>query len=173
MLLKVIANRKMIHNVARIAAVVRVNSFPPSVANSTYLALKMGFERTRAVQPLVEFSDPVALLVEPNQARLDYLGAVEIKRGGIPMLAILGQIIISAGIRFPRSIASEIPLSSVEARLATFETVPPGGVNQVAAFVSLLKFGREDIKEADYENSKGNAAAIEFDDGRIYACILL
>jgi len=57
------------------------------------------------------------------------------------MLAILGHITTSAGIRLPGDIAYGLPFTSVKSGLAALETAPVGGLWQVVLFIGLIELG--------------------------------
>lgn len=73
------------------------------------------------------------------------------------MLAILGHMVTTAGVRLPGDIAYGIPFSSVKNGLAAFETIPAVGVAQIVAFIGFLEIGfairKEEIEKAQLEAS--------------------
>merc|ERR1719498_1276707 len=62
-------------------------------------ALKMTFEEELGAQPPLGFYDPLGLLENADQDRFDRLREVELKYGRVSMLAVLGHITTTAGIR--------------------------------------------------------------------------
>eukprot|EP01041_Mallomonas_annulata_P006978 gene6978-biopygen3372 len=68
---------------------------------ATSSALKMGFENALGAQAPLGFWDPLGLLKDADQARFDRLRYVEVKHGRISMLAILGHLVTTAGVRLP------------------------------------------------------------------------
>ena len=104
-------------------------------------ALKMGFESEIGAQPPLGFYDPLGLLADADQERFDRLRTVETKHGRIAMLAILGHITTSAGIRLPGEIAFGTPFTSVKSGLAALETAPVEGIWQIILFIGLVELG--------------------------------
>jgi len=90
---------------------------------------------------ILGFWDPLGLLADADQARFDRLRTVETKHGRIAMLAILGHITTSAGIRLPGDIASGLPFSSMRSGLAALETVPIEGICQIILFIGFVELG--------------------------------
>jgi hypothetical protein len=92
------------------------------------------------------------------------------------MLAILGHIVTTAGVRLPGDIAYGIPFSSVKSGLAAFDTIPKEGVWQIVLFIGLIELGygarKNDIEAAQLKASKWDEAtinkklAIELNNGR-------
>ena len=68
------------------------------------------------------------------------------------MLAILGHLVTTAGVRLPGEIAFGVPFKSVKAGLAAFDTIPLLGTIQIVAFIGLLEYGfglrKDEIEEA-------------------------
>mmetsp|Transcript_17036 Transcript_17036/g.38510 ORF Transcript_17036/g.38510 Transcript_17036/m.38510 type:complete len:179 (+) Transcript_17036:2-538(+) len=91
------------------------------------------------VTPPLGFFDPLGLLDEADQERFDRLRYVELKHGRICMLAVLGHIVTSAGIRLPGEIAYGLPFADVPNGLKALEVVPAAGIAQIVAFVGFLE----------------------------------
>lgn len=131
--------------------------------SSTY-ALKMSYENALGAQPPLGFWDPLGLLKEADEARFERLRYVETKHGRIAMLAILGHLVTTAGIRLPGEIAYGIPFASIKSGLAAFETIPLAGVAQLFVFIGLIEVGfglrQEDIEEAQLKASGWDEATI-------------
>jgi len=116
------------------------------------------------------------LLEEADQERFDRLRAVETKHGRIAMMAVLGHIVTSAGVRLPGEIAYGVPFTSVKNGLAALESMPLAGIAQIIAFIGLIEIGyttrQEEIEAAQLKASKWNEAtirkkkAIELNNGR-------
>ena len=107
----------------------------------------MGFEDALGAQPPLGFWDPLGLLKDADQERFDRLRTVEVKHGRISMLAILGHIVTTAGVRLPGEIAFGLPFSSMKTGLAAFDTIPAAGIAQTVAFIGLIELGFGSIKE--------------------------
>ena len=95
------------------------------------------------------------------------------------MLAVLGHIVTSAGVRLPGDIAFGVPFSSVKTGIAVFGSAPAEGLMQVFIFIGLLEtgFAYREKQIADgctkYMNNIGwsektqrSKAAIELNNGR-------
>ena len=90
---------------------------------------------------------PTSLLKEADQERFDRLRTVEVKHGRIAMLAVLGHIVTTAGVRLPGNIAFGVPYASMKTGLAAFETIPKGGLWQILLFIGLIEMGFSEAKE--------------------------
>jgi hypothetical protein len=92
------------------------------------------------------------------------------------MLAILGHLVTTAGVRLPGEIAFGVPFSSVKSGLAALDTIPAWGTAQIIAFIGLLEVGfrlrKDEIEAAQLKASKWDEAtiqkklAIELNNGR-------
>jgi len=84
--------------------------------------------------------DPLGLLADADQERFDRLGYVEIKHGRISMLAVLGHIVTTSGIRLPGDIDyAGTSFASVKNGIAGLTDVPVAGLAQIFAFVGFLE----------------------------------
>mmetsp|Transcript_8352 Transcript_8352/g.8509 ORF Transcript_8352/g.8509 Transcript_8352/m.8509 type:complete len:200 (+) Transcript_8352:111-710(+) len=166
----------MFRTIAVIASLSGVVAFSPSGRMAVSSSLKMGFESEIGAQPPLGFWDPLGLLAEADQERFDRLRYVETKHGRIAMLAILGHLVTSAGIRLPGDIAYGLPFSEMKTGLAAFETIPAAGIAQTVAFIGLIELGfqarQEEIEEAQLkasgwdEETIAKKKAIELNNGR-------
>eukprot|EP00607_Mallomonas_marina_P002672 CAMPEP_0182437040 /NCGR_PEP_ID=MMETSP1167-20130531/84774_1 /TAXON_ID=2988 /ORGANISM="Mallomonas Sp, Strain CCMP3275" /LENGTH=244 /DNA_ID=CAMNT_0024629813 /DNA_START=107 /DNA_END=839 /DNA_ORIENTATION=- len=136
---------------------------------ATSSAVKMGFESEIGAQPPLGFWDPLGLLAEADQERFDRLRYVETKHGRIAMLAILGHLVTSAGIRLPGEIAYGLPFADMKTGLAAFETIPAAGIAQTVAFIGLIELGfqarQEEIEEAQLKASSAVKMGFESEIG--------
>ena len=169
----------MLHLVIVFATLIGAAAFVPvaRVARSTSaLRVNMGFESEIGAQPPLGFFDPLGLLKDADQERFDRLRYVETKHGRIAMLAILGHIVTTAGVRLPGDIAYGVPFADMKTGLAAFETIPVAGIFQLIGFIGLIEVGFEsrqkDIEQAQLKASKWDDAtirkkmAIELNNGR-------
>jgi hypothetical protein len=166
----------MFRTVALLASFVATSAFAPASRTASSSALKMSFENAIGAQPPLGFWDPLGLLKDADQARFDRLRYVETKHGRISMLAILGHLVTTAGIRLPGEIAFGVPFSSVKNGLAALETIPAAGVAQIIAFIGLIEIGfgarQEEIEAAQLKASGwdqetiNKKLAIELNNGR-------
>ena len=162
--------------IALLASIASVNAFVPASRMARSSSLKMGFEDAIGAQPPLGFWDPLGLLKDADSARFDRLRYVETKHGRIAMLAILGHLVTSAGVRLPGEIAYGIPFASVKNGLAALDTIPAAGLFQIFAFIGLIELGfgarQDDIEAAQLKASGWDQAtidkklAIELNNGR-------
>jgi hypothetical protein len=94
----------------------------------------------------------MGVLNDADQERFDNLRATEMKHGRISMLAILGHIVTSSGVRFPGEIAFGVPFSSMKTGLAVFTTLPGAGLLQLFFFIGLMELGFSTV-QADIEDA--------------------
>ena len=100
-------------------------------------------------------------------------------QGRVAMLAVLGHIVTSAGVRLPGDIAFGLPFSSVKTGIAVFGSAPAEGLMQVFIFIGLLETGfayrEKQISDGctKYMNNLGwsektqrSKAAVELNNGR-------
>jgi hypothetical protein len=116
------------------------------------------------------------LLYPTYQERFDRLRTVETKHGRISMLAILGHLVTTAGVRLPGDIAYGLPFASMKTGLAAFDTIPAAGIAQIVAFIGLIELGfaarKEEIEDAQIKASGWDQEtldkklAIELNNGR-------
>ena len=166
----------MFRTLAFIASLVGVNAFAPAGRVATSSGLHMNFEDALGAQPPLGFWDPLGLVAGVDQERFDRLRTVETKHGRISMLAILGHLVTSAGVRLPGEIAYGVPFASMKTGLAAFDTVPAAGIFQLVAFIGLVEVGfaarKDDIEEAQLtasgwdEDTINKKLAIELNNGR-------
>mmetsp|Transcript_35883 Transcript_35883/g.36570 ORF Transcript_35883/g.36570 Transcript_35883/m.36570 type:complete len:201 (+) Transcript_35883:64-666(+) len=159
-----------------IASFVGVSAFAPSGRMAASSALKMGFESELGAQEPLGFWDPLNLLADADQERFDRLRYVETKHGRIAMLAILGHLVTTAGVRLPGDIAFGVPFADMKTGLAAFETIPAAGIAQTVAFIGLIEVGfkarQEEIEAAQLkasgwdEETIAKKKAIELNNGR-------
>ena len=84
--------------------------------------------------------DPLNLLADADQERFDRLRYVEIKHGRISMLAVLGHIVTTAGVRLPGDIDySGTSFASIKNGIEGATMVPAAGLAQIFAFVGFLE----------------------------------
>ena len=166
----------MFRTIALLAAIVGTSAFAPASVATRSSALKMSFEDALGAQAPLGFWDPLGLLKDADQERFDRLRLVETKHGRISLLAILGHLVTSAGVRLPGDIAYGVPFSSVKNGLAALDTIPAAGTAQIIAFIGLIELGfaeRKDDIEAAQLNASGwdeetinKKLAIELNNGR-------
>mmetsp|Transcript_18830 Transcript_18830/g.17046 ORF Transcript_18830/g.17046 Transcript_18830/m.17046 type:complete len:200 (+) Transcript_18830:42-641(+) len=166
----------MFRVVAFLAAILSVAAFAPVARVAKSNALRMSFESEIGAQAPLGFWDPLGLLKDADAARFERLRTVETKHGRISMLAILGHLVTTAGVRLPGEIAYGVPFSSVKNGLAALETIPQAGIAQIIAFIGLIELGyaarKDEIEAAQLKASGWDQAtinkklAIELNNGR-------
>lgn len=82
------------------------------------------------------------------------------------MLAILGHLVTTAGIRLPGEIAYDLPFASMKTGLAAFDTIPyAAGIAQIIVFIGLIELGftsrKDDIEDAQLKASGWDQATID------------
>jgi hypothetical protein len=111
------------------------------------------FEQEVGAQPPLGFWDPLGLLENADQERFDRLREVELKHGRISMLAVLGHVVTTAGVRLPGNIDVDgDKFADIPTGLAALGAVPPFGLVQIFFFVGVLElFVMKDItQEAEF-----------------------
>ena len=137
------------------------------VARGSSLKIGMAFQADREIgaQAPLGFWDPLGLLNDADQQRFDRLRYVETKHGRISMLAILGHLVTTAGIRLPGEIAFGIKFADVPSGLKAFDVIPAAGTAQIIAFIGLIELGfnarQEEIEEAQIKASGWDQATLE------------
>lgn len=168
-----------IHNMFRfvvaLLALFNVAAFAPA-ARKASSALKMSFESELGAQPPLGFWDPLGLLKDADESRFQRLREVETKHGRIAMLAILGHLVTTAGVRLPGEINYGLPFAAVPAGLKAFEVIPVAGTLQIILFIGLIEAGfrlrKDEIEAAQIKASGWDEAtlqkklAIELNNGR-------
>lgn len=100
----------------------------------------LAFEDEIGAQPPLGFFDPVGLLADADEDRFNRLRYVEIKHGRISMLAVLGHIVTTAGVRLPGDIDfSGTSFESIPTGIAALSKVPSAGLLQIFLFVGFLE----------------------------------
>jgi hypothetical protein len=92
-----------------------------------------------ALAPL-GFFDPLGLLNGADDARFNRLRYVEIKHGRAAMLAVVGHIVTTAGVRLPGDIDfHSTSFDSIPAGIAALSVIPAAGLTQIVAFIGFLE----------------------------------
>jgi len=162
-----------------LASLVGASAFvaPSARPASARSALQMAdFSKEIGAQAPLGFWDPLDLMKDSDETTFKLYRDIEIKHGRVAMLAVLGHIVTTAGIRLPGDIAYGVPFSSVKVGLKGLETIPAGGLVQIIMFIGLLEMGftsrKDEIEKVHLEKSKWNDAtikrkmAIELNNGR-------
>jgi len=117
---------------------------PAAVASRS--AVRMAFEGEINPGPQGVY-DPLGLVADGDQEKFDRLRYVELKHGRICMLAILGHVVTSAGVRLPGELSFGLPFASVPTGIKALSVVPAAGLAQIFAFVGFLElFVMKDVE---------------------------
>jgi hypothetical protein len=116
-------------------------AFAPSskkqAARSTSL---QAFEEEIGAQPPLGYWDPLGLLNDADEDRFNRLRYVEIKHGRVAMLAVLGHIVTTGGVRLPGDIDLHgTSFASIPSGLEGLAAVPSAGLLQMFFFIGLLE----------------------------------
>jgi len=162
-----------------LASLVGASAFvaPSARPASARSALQMAdFSKEIGAQAPLGIWDPLDLMKDSDETTFKLYRDIELKHGRVAMLAVLGHIVTTAGVRLPGDIAYGIPFSSVKVGLKGLETIPAGGLVQIIMFIGLLEMGftsrKDEIEKVHLEKSKWNDAtikrkmAIELNNGR-------
>ncbi len=162
--------------IAIIAILATAVAFKPPASTRVTRAddLKMAFSSELGAQPPLGFWDPLGLLNDADQERFDRLRYVETKHGRISMLAILGHLVTTAGVRLPGDIAYGIKFADVPAGLKAFSVIPAAGTAQIITFIGLMELGfnarQDELEETLSSNYPDYASdrrkAVELNNGR-------
>ena len=113
---------------------------PARDASRASTTTAMAFDEEIGAQPPLGFFDPLGLLKNADQARFDRLRYVEVKHGRVCMLAVLGHIVTTAGVRLPGDIDYHgTSFESIPSGLGALTAVPAAGWLQMFFFVGTLE----------------------------------
>jgi hypothetical protein len=135
-------------------------AFAPSqtaVRPSSSLA---AFEDEIGAQAPLGFFDPLSLVADGDEAKFNRLRFVELKHGRISMLAVLGHIVTTAGVRLPGDIdSSGTSFDSIPSGFAALSAIPQAGLLQIFAFVGFLELAvMKDITGGEFVGDFRNGA---------------
>lgn len=98
------------------------------------------FEEEIGVQPPLGFFDPLGLLNNADEDRFNRLRYVELKHGRISMLAVLGHIVTTGGVRLPGDISLDgTKFEDIPAGIGALSKIPAAGLTQILAFIGFLE----------------------------------
>jgi hypothetical protein len=130
-----------------LASLVGSSAFAPASQTASSSALKMAFKNSIGAQAPLGFFDPLGLLKNADQDRFDRLRYVETKHGRIAMMAVLGHIVTTAGVRFPGDLAPGLPYAGLKTGLAAFDSMGAGPTFNIIVFIGLMEVGFDTIKD--------------------------
>ena len=144
-------------------------------------SMKMAFEVAEGAQAPLGFWDPLGLLKDADQDRFDRLRFVEVKHGRISMLAVLGHLVTSAGIRFNGQLDLEgHSFHDMPAGFAALAAIPNLGLFQILISIGWWElkgwkqvegstpgdFGIAYLKYLKNDDERASKRAIELNNGR-------
>jgi hypothetical protein len=122
------------------ALIVSSAAFAPSQTTSRSTSSLAAFEDEIGAQAPLGFFDPLGLLRDGDTARFNRLRYVEIKHGRVAMLAVIGHIVTTAGVRLPGDIDfHSTSFESIPAGIAALSVVPAAGLAQMFAFIGFVE----------------------------------
>mmetsp|Transcript_31056 Transcript_31056/g.44101 ORF Transcript_31056/g.44101 Transcript_31056/m.44101 type:complete len:211 (-) Transcript_31056:313-945(-) len=126
-------------------------AFAPQGQQASTTALN-AFEGEVGAQKPLGFWDPLNFVLDQDQERFDRLRYVELKHGRIAMMAVLGHVTTSSGIRLSGDIDySGTSFASIKSGLAGISDIPTGGLVQIIAFIGFLEvFVMKDITGGEF-----------------------
>lgn len=98
------------------------------------------FEDELGAQAPLGFFDPLGLLSSADADRFNRLRFVELKHGRIAMLAVVGHMATTGGLRLPGDIdLAGTSFASIPSGIAGLSQIPTAGLLQIVAFVGFLE----------------------------------
>jgi hypothetical protein len=134
----------MFRIVSFLLAILSAAAFAPAARMSSRSALKMAFENELGAQPPLGFYDPLGFLKFADAETFQKYRDAELKHGRVSMLAVLGHIVTTAGVRLPGDIAFGTPFASIDTGLAALygpHAVPQQGLVQLIIFLGAVDLG--------------------------------
>jgi len=119
------------------------------------------FESEIGAQAPLGFFDPLGLLEDADEERFERLRYVELKHGRISMLAVLGHIFTTGGLRLPGDIDYHgTSFESIPSGIAALSKIPAAGLAQIVAFVGFLELAvmKDVTGEAEFPGDFRNGA---------------
>lgn len=134
----------MFRIVSFLLAIISAAAFAPAARVASRSALKMAFENELGAQPPLGFYDPLNFLKFADAETFQKYRDAELKHGRVSMMAVLGHIVTTAGVRLPGDIAFGTPFSSIDTGLAALygpHAVPQQGLVQLIIFLGAVDLG--------------------------------
>jgi Chlorophyll A-B binding protein len=117
-------------------------AFTPAKQAARSSSSLQAFEDEIGAQPPLGYFDPLGLLDGADAERFNRLRYVEIKHGRVCMLAVLGHIVTTGGVRLPGDIDYHgTSFASIPSGLAALSKVPAAGLLQIFLFIGFLELG--------------------------------
>jgi hypothetical protein len=114
-------------------------AFAPIQSGKASKAICVSFENEIGAQPPLGFFDPLGLLNGADAARFNRLRYVELKHGRVSMLAVVGHMVTTGGVRLPGDIDYHgTSFESIPTGIAALSKVPAAGLLQIFLFIGFL-----------------------------------
>jgi hypothetical protein len=114
-------------------------AFAPAKQARTSTGLQ-AFEDELGAQAPLGFFDPLGFMKDADEERFNRLRYVELKHGRVSMLAVLGHIVTTGGVRLPGDIDYHgTSFESIPSGIAALSKVPAAGLLQMFLFTGLLE----------------------------------
>lgn len=115
-------------------------AFAPSQTTLRPTSSLAAFEDEIGAQAPLGFFDPLGLVADGDQAKFNRLRYVELKHGRVSMLAVLGHLVTTGGVRLSGDIDYHgTSFESIPAGIAGILAVPQAGLIQIFAFCGFLE----------------------------------
>ena len=137
------------------------SAFTPSGLHQKSSSSLASFESEIGAQAPIGFFDPLGLLEDADEERFERLRYVELKHGRISMLAVLGHIFTTGGLRLPGDIDYHgTSFESIPTGIAALSKIPGAGLAQIFAFVGFLELAvmKDVTGEAEFPGDFRNGA---------------
>uniref|UniRef100_A0A7S2V4L7 Uncharacterized protein n=1 Tax=Fibrocapsa japonica TaxID=94617 RepID=A0A7S2V4L7_9STRA len=137
-----------------------VPAMPVAGVTKSTSSLQMSYQNEVGAQPPLGFWDPLGLLKDEPEERFNRLRYVEVKHGRIAMLAVLGHIVTSAGVRLPGylSTSENLLFADMPTGLAALSKIPVYGLAQILVFIGFLELGVMRQREGSFPGDMTNPA---------------
>jgi Chlorophyll A-B binding protein len=113
---------------------------PASQQQRTAVAVSAAFDNELGALMPLGFYDPLGLVDGADQARFDRLRFVELKHGRVAMLAVVGYLVNTAGVRFPGNIALDgTKFTDIPSGFAAIPAIPIFGITQIIFTIAFLE----------------------------------
>ncbi|KAL3943390.1 MAG: hypothetical protein SGBAC_002556 [Bacillariaceae sp.] len=127
-------------NIFLLLVAASASAFTPASHEKKQTTSLTAFDSEIGAQAPLGFFDPLGLLEEADAERFERLRYVELKHGRISMLAVLGHMLTTGGLRLPGDIDYHgTSFDSIPSGIAGLSKIPGAGLAQIFAFVGFLE----------------------------------
>ena len=147
----------MFRFVAILVVLVSVHSFVPATNSvrarmaSFSMSISPDIQNALGAQAPLGYFDPAGFMKDCDMEQFEAVRERELKHGRICMLAFLGNLLNTLGVRLPGGLHPEggpydtdglfIPFTSIRSGLAGLQDIPSTGLAQIAFLIGLLELG--------------------------------